>query len=268
MTNWWVVTDLDGTLLDHAYDWQPASVCLARLRDLGVPVIPCTSKTAAEVREFRIAAQLDTPFIVENGGAVYGGPPADEWRLVLGQPSAALHAELHALARILQLPLQALSDCSPQQVQQLTGLSGIAAQRAMQREWSMPFLPPAAEHWPNLQEQASLRGLQVVLGNRLAHLLSISSDKGLALAALKRHCAPPQLRVLGLGDSPNDIPLLEAADVAVVVPGPEGVHPQLQAGLATRGWEKAPAPHGKGWAAAVEAILNLDLKGLSSPGGT
>jgi hypothetical protein len=23
-TAWWVVTDLDGTLLDHSYDWSPA----------------------------------------------------------------------------------------------------------------------------------------------------------------------------------------------------------------------------------------------------
>ena len=32
-----------------------------------------------------------------------------------------------------------------------------------------------------------------------------------------------------LGDSPNDLPLLEAADLAVVVPGVEGPHPSAAA---------------------------------------
>ena len=48
----WVVTDLDGTLLDHAYDWSAAKPALRWLKQIGVAVIPCTSKTAEEVRRF------------------------------------------------------------------------------------------------------------------------------------------------------------------------------------------------------------------------
>ena len=51
--NWWVVTDLDGTLMDHNYEIGPAVETLQWLRECGVPVIPCTSKTAAEVQQFR-----------------------------------------------------------------------------------------------------------------------------------------------------------------------------------------------------------------------
>ena len=58
---WWVVTDLDGTLLDHTYDWTPAETTLRWLQQRGIPVIPCTSKTAEEVREFRTAAQRNDP---------------------------------------------------------------------------------------------------------------------------------------------------------------------------------------------------------------
>ena len=49
----WVVTDLDGTLLDHSYSWEPARSTMAALKQQGVLVIPCTSKTAEEVRAFR-----------------------------------------------------------------------------------------------------------------------------------------------------------------------------------------------------------------------
>ena len=67
----WVVTDLDGTLLDHHYCWDAAKPTLAWLKQVGIVVIPCTSKTAEEVERFRIDANLDGPFIVENGGAIH-----------------------------------------------------------------------------------------------------------------------------------------------------------------------------------------------------
>ena len=64
--SWWIVTDLDGTLLDHSYSWEPARTTLRWLQEQEIPVIPCTSKTAEEVRGFRDAAGLRDPFIVET----------------------------------------------------------------------------------------------------------------------------------------------------------------------------------------------------------
>ena len=55
---WWVVTDLDGTLMDHAYNWEPEREAIRGLQLQGIPVIPCTSKTAEEVKSFRAAAGL------------------------------------------------------------------------------------------------------------------------------------------------------------------------------------------------------------------
>ena len=71
-----VVTDLDGSLLDHhTYDFSPAAPWLARFKQMGVPVIPVTSKTRAELIPLREALGLTaTPFIAENG-AVIGLPP-------------------------------------------------------------------------------------------------------------------------------------------------------------------------------------------------
>lgn len=49
-----VFTDLDGTLLDiHTYDWRPASAWLDKLQDHQIPVILCSSKTAAETLEIQ-----------------------------------------------------------------------------------------------------------------------------------------------------------------------------------------------------------------------
>ena len=71
-SKYWIVTDLDGTLMDENYDISPAKNTLNLLAELNIPVIPCTSKTASEVRYFRKENELFDPFIVENGSAVYG----------------------------------------------------------------------------------------------------------------------------------------------------------------------------------------------------
>ncbi|MEB3321779.1 MAG: HAD-IIB family hydrolase [Synechococcaceae cyanobacterium] len=264
MSGWWVVSDLDGTLLDHRYDWSPAAGTLERLRQRGIPVIPCTSKTAWEVRRFRRAAGLCDPFIVENGGAVLGEEAGGEWRLVLGRPAGELQDALAGIAAAIGRPLRALADCSPAEVTALTGLRGEEARRAREREWSVPFLLPcgtaeaaARADWGPLLGAAAARGLKVVLGNRMAHLIDAATDKGRALDALRARCAAPGTRVLALGDSPNDEALLEAADVAVVVPGPEGPHPGLRAGIAAGRYRLAPAPHGAGWAAVVEDLIDI-----------
>ena len=84
---WWVVTDLDGTLLDHEYNLDPAREILNYLKGNGIPIIPCTSKTAAEVRDFREKVNLNDPYIVENGAAVYVNDKQslEERELVLGR---------------------------------------------------------------------------------------------------------------------------------------------------------------------------------------
>ena len=76
---WWIVTDIDGTLMDHNYDMTPALATIRMLQELSIPIIPCTSKTASEVRDIRSKIKLKDPFIVENGGAVYGDNVNSEW---------------------------------------------------------------------------------------------------------------------------------------------------------------------------------------------
>ena len=67
-----VVSDLDGTLLDHTtYAFDAARAALERLRDARVPLVLCTSKTRAEVEPIRAALRNAHPFIVENGGGVF-----------------------------------------------------------------------------------------------------------------------------------------------------------------------------------------------------
>ena len=119
----------------------------------------------------------------------------------------------------------------------------------------MPFVPPSAEGRKRLPALAASLGLGVVQGNRMGHLLGPDVSKGGALSRLKQRLGGPLPRVLGLGDSPNDIPLLEAADVAVVVPGPNGPHPAFRRALEQKRYLLAPAAHGEGWARVIRDLI-------------
>ncbi|MGB0624704.1 MAG: HAD-IIB family hydrolase, partial [Luminiphilus sp.] len=67
-----IYTDLDGTLLDHhTYSFAEALETVHALRDRGIPIVPCTSKTRAETAELMNAAGLSGPMIVENGAAIW-----------------------------------------------------------------------------------------------------------------------------------------------------------------------------------------------------
>ena len=252
-SSWWVVTDLDGTLMDHHYDWSAAIDAIRCLQRRGIPVIPCTSKTAEEVLGFREAADLHDPFIVENGGAIYGESATGElWHHDLGPSWRQLRPQLDALERELGEPLLALDDLSDLEADRLLGLSGEALRQAQRRQCSVPFVPPpTTESRHRLQVLAAMHQLGVVQGNRLGHLLGAGVSKGRALQILKQRLGVPDVKVLALGDSPNDLPLLDAGDCAVVVPGSAGPHPELQAGVAEGRYQLAPAPHGEGWSAAV-----------------
>lgn len=62
-------------------------------------------------------------------------------------------------------------------------------------------------------------GLALTQGGRFWHVMPAGSGKGEALRWLLAH-SPGEARVtIGLGDGPNDAPMLDAVDYAVVIKG-------------------------------------------------
>jgi mannosyl-3-phosphoglycerate phosphatase len=259
-----VFTDLDGTLLNaETYDYQAALPTLAQLAQRQIPVIPVTSKTRQEVEQLRQAVGLKDPFVVENGSAIYmprshppfplpEGEDEGDWRvLALGCNYVTARAGLKAIAQSLGRPLKGFGDWSVDQIVQLTGLSPEAAKQAKAREFSEPFMTPKNIALEALEQAVADLGFRVVLGDRFSHLIGAAAGKGEAvrqLVSLYQSLSPAEPVVtLGLGNSPNDLPMLEAVDHPIVLPGATGPHPQL----AERGWPIAPTVAPVGWAQAV-----------------
>ena len=139
----WVVTDVDGTLMDHSYDLTPAKETIKTLKELSVPVILCTSKTAAEVKVIRKELQLTDPYIVENGAAIYGLSIKNRnLEIILGQKYEVLEEILKSISKEISFNLIPLNNLSDQEATELTGLKGNSLTLMRDRHWSMPFLNP------------------------------------------------------------------------------------------------------------------------------
>ncbi len=264
-----VFTDLDGTLLNgETYAYQAALLTLAHLTERGIPVVPVTSKTCQEVAQLRQDVGLRDPFVVENGSAVYlptdqsrfalpPGEDVDGYRVLqMGCNYITARAGLKAIAQDLGRPLKGFGDWSIDQVVQLTGLSPEAAKQAKAREFTEPFMTPKNVPADQLREAVEAMGFRVVIGDRFSHLIGAAAGKGNAvhrLVALYQASHPKEtpITTIGLGNSPNDLDMLENVDYPIVLPGAHGPHPRL----ADRGWAIAPAPAPEGWAMAVETVL-------------
>ena len=79
---------------------------------------------------------------------------------------------------------------------------------------------------------------------------------------LKKYLKKPEAKIIALGDSQNDLPLLEIADKAIVVPGKDGPNQALKKGIDNGDFILAPAPHSKGWALAIRKILDSSFDDL------
>ncbi len=257
-----VVTDIDGTLMDHNYDLGPALETIEWLKINKVPLIPCTSKTAAEVRVLRKDIAIKDPFIVENGGAIYGTNELNdnEWEIILGRSYDELRPLLDRLSEEISYPLRALNDLTDQEINELTGLEGDSIMLAREREWSVPFLNPPLDLLDLIKKITIKHKTNVLQGNRMSHLLSIDSHKGKALISLKENYYNKNVKVIALGDSPNDLPLLKASDIPIVVPGINGPNQIFQKYINSGEFLLAPKPNAYGWSIIVkEQVSNLLL---------
>ena len=257
-SKYWIVTDLDGTLMDDNYDISPARKTLNKLSQLNIPVIPCTSKTASEVRYFRKQNGLFDPYIVENGAAVYGynEDNSSEWELVLGKSYKELRIILMNISNVINYHLTPLNDLNDHQIYELTGLVDQSVTRALDRHWSVPFLNPPEEIYEMVKLVCVKYNVHVFKGNRMSHLLSSESNKGEAVNKLKAYLKNTDVKIIALGDSQNDLPLLDYADISIVVPGKNGPNKYLQDGIDKGRFILANAANAQGWSNSVEDVIN------------
>jgi len=252
----WVISDVDGTLMDHSYDLTPAKETIKFLQKLSIPVILCTSKTAAEVKVIRKDLNLSDPYIVENGAAIYGESLKKvNGKIILGQKYETLEEILNFISKEIDYKLIPLNNLTDQEATQLTGLKGDSLNLMRDRHWSMPFLNPPSFLEEKINICCKKFKVDIFKGNRMSHLLSKNSNKGKAINALKEYSNLQNIQIIGLGDSPNDFPLLLNSDIRVVIPGIDGPNLNLLDQLKDFDYTLASEPNGYGWKNEINKLI-------------
>ena len=253
-----VFTDLDGTLLDaRDYSHGPAKEALGLLAGLKIPLVLTTSKTRAEVLEYRKVLNNPHPCIVENGACVYipegyfpfgvQTPVLDGYHKVeLGKPYRALRVFMYFL-RESGFNTKGFGDMSDEEVAALTGLSPVEAGLARAREYDEPFiLGDGEDELREIERLAANEGLTLTKG-RFLHLKGCN-DKGQAVELLKGYYSRVLDKMVscGLGDNANDGPMLGAVDYPFLVKKPGGGYADLDnprivrtEGVGPEGWNEA-----------------------------
>ena len=253
----WVVSDVDGTLMDHSYDLTPAKETIEILQKLSIPVILCTSKTASEVKVIRKELNLTDPYIVENGAAIYGESlDKVNGEIILGKKYEFLEEILNFISNEIDYKLTPLNNLSDQEATNLTGLKGNSLNLMRDRHWSMPFINPPSFYEKRINICCKKYKVDIFRGNRMSHLLSINSNKGKAINALKKYSNNQNIKIIGMGDSPNDFPLLLNSDIRVVIPGIDGPNLELIDQLKDLKFILASEPNGYGWKNEINKLLN------------
>ena len=253
----WVVSDVDGTLMDHSYDLTPAKETIKILQKISIPVILCTSKTASEVKVIRKELNLTDPYIVENGAAIYGESLEKvNGEIILGKKYETLEEILNFISKEIDYKLIPLNNLSDKEATDLTGLKGNSLTLMRDRHWSMPFLNPPSFLEERIKICCKKFKVDIFKGNRMSHLLSINSNKGKAINALKKYSNNQNIQIIGLGDSPNDLPLLLNSDIKIVIPGIDGPNLKLLKQLNDLEFILASEPNGYGWKNEINKLLN------------
>jgi mannosyl-3-phosphoglycerate phosphatase len=264
-----IFTDLDGTLLNHEdYSFEDALPSMHRIRQAGIPLIFTTSKTRRETEHLQRDMEIDDPFIVENGAAIYFPPKYTEFFL-----EDTLHDPPFQVSQVIQLGIsydrirsfieevrekfniRGFGDMSVQEVSKITGLSLSHAGFAKAREYTEPFIMDPAQDIYALQGLAVGYGIKITKGGRFHHMIGVNQDKGEAVKVVKdifNQKKGEKHLTIGLGDSLNDVPMLNNMDIPVIIPHPKKGY--LEATFP--GLIRAGEPGSKGWNDVIERLLN------------
>jgi len=262
-----IFTDLDGTLLDlETYSYDKAVPSVEYLRKKEIPIVFCSSKTRAEQEVYRKEPKINDPFIIENGGAIliprgYFPFDFDYHKAEDGYQIIELGVSYHEIRRALEriridtkINFKGFGDMSVEEVASVTGLNLEAARRAKAREYdetlNLKGTPDEIEMVLNAVKRA---GFNYTAGGRFYNVVGPNNDKGKAtkiLIDLFRNKLG-EIETVGIGDSPNDLPMLSLVDTPILVQKPRKV------------WEEVDMPRlqrvngvgPEGWARAIDEII-------------
>ena len=262
-----IFTDLDGTLLDSGtYSFSAALPALMELKKRDIPLVICSSKTRVEIEHWRAKLGNGHPFISENGGGIFipkgyfdgyfdtgitAVESGDYQVIALGAEYSKLREAVTALKT--RFKIRGFGDMTIEELMKLANMGGREAEMAKEREFDEPFISDGtADELSKLLSEIEAMGFRHTQG-RFFHIMG-DSDKGKAVRILKGLYRKKygEITTVALGDSPNDIEMLQSVNYPVVVMRPDVTHDSR---IEVPNLVKANGVGPKGWNIAVMEFL-------------
>jgi mannosyl-3-phosphoglycerate phosphatase len=268
---WIISTDLDASLLDGNYVWDGAESALKLITEAGIPLILNSSKTLSEMHFYSQALGLSAPLIAENG-TVIAFPEAMKWMpdsLDFEDGYGVLRSSMNR-TKILKLAhglrdskgydFIGFDDSTAEELADRLGLEIEPAKAALKRYGTEPIV------WKDsdaaliaFKEALEAEGITLIRGGHFHHLMPVGASKGAAMQSIREFYQKEHSeftwKTLAIGDSPNDVSMLELADEALVIPNPNNGTLRLRRSDYTIADASGPA----GWGDAVIKLLNAFL---------
>jgi mannosyl-3-phosphoglycerate phosphatase len=259
-----IFTDLDGTLLHPMdYSFEAALPALGLIEKRAIPLVLASSKTRAEIEAYRKRLSNHDPFISENGGAVFipekyfpsltEGEKTDGYtEITLGTSYLKVRNALEEIREVTGAKIRGFGDMTVKEVADLSGLIPDEAELSKKRDFDEPFVIDGDE---NVKQQVlgwiKKKGFYWTRG-RFFHIMG-PHDKATAIKILKELFGSlyGKIETIGIGDSLNDVPLLEEADHPVLVRKEDGSYEPVS----LPGLLRADGVGPEGWNSAVLKIL-------------
>ena len=267
-----IFTDLDGSLLNHNnFEFREIKNFILNCIKNGIKIIPNTSKTKSEIEVFLDQLGQNLPFVVENGAAIHNLDLVHR-KLRFKNNSLVFSRSVNEILELFEkrIPVELkkrcsfLKDMSSIEQMKIHGLNKKYLPFALNREYSMPLVFDGSKELVNkftvLLEKI---GMKLHEGGRIYNICDDCS-KGKAMTTLIEKLKNDfnfKSYTIVIGDSPNDISMLNVSDQPCIIPLPNRNNLcHLKDQNIIRATQSAP----QGWEEVVRASLkkiNFELEG-------
>ena len=219
-----IFTDLDGSLLDRDnFKFDQIKNFLKDLIDDGIIIIPNTSKTEKETKEFINELGSEVPFISENGSSIHGLNLINTNfpnKIVLSRDKQELIKIFDSkVPKELQDKCKFVSNMNSKQQSDIFGLKDNKLKNALDRKYTIPFLFEGNKIEKNrllkILRSSSLTmqegGRVINLGDNTNKLKSMNQ----VIKIYKK--VENKIKVIAVGDNFNDLDMLRNCDLPCLV---------------------------------------------------
>ncbi len=268
-----IFSDLDGTFLNNdTYSFGTLKNYINEL-DLQFEIIFVSSKTYEEIVKVKNKINLNYPFIVENGACIFFPLNYFKDKLInkkfikykkhFGFKLSKLDPKL--LVKSLdhlkeKYNFRFYNDLSEKKIKEITNLTINDVKLSKLRKFTNPiYWEDSLKKKKDFKNEINLinSNFSVLEGGRFFHV-SDNYDKGLALKKFLeiRNSLESSFTTISMGDSENDIPMLELTDFGCIIKSKTNMKFVLKNKKIFKSKMIAP----EGWKESLEYIFNKEMK--------